>query len=61
MRGKPSLYFTLLLAIITISGSNKKFAFGIEGHPNGTLLRSPIVGVMQDNQISVSVKDESMP
>ena len=56
MKKKPGIYFALLLAIITISGSNEKFAFGREGHPNGTLLRSPVVGVMQDNQISVLVK-----
>ncbi len=56
MRKKPGIYFALLLAILTISHANEKFAFGREGHPNGTLLRSPIVGVMQDNQISVSVK-----
>ena len=56
MKKKPGIYFALLLAIITISSSNEKFAFGREGHPNGTLLRSPVVGVMQDNQISVLVK-----
>jgi len=53
---RTGIYFILLLAIITIGSSNEELVFGREGHLNGTLLRSPVVGVMQDNQISVLVK-----
>jgi len=56
MKGKPGIYFTLLLVIIIMSISNEEFALGKESRLNGTLLRSPVVGVMQDNQISVLVK-----
>ena len=56
MKKKPDIYFTFLLAILTISSSNDKFAFGREGHLNRSLLRSPVVGVMQNNQIPVLVR-----
>jgi len=50
------IYFILLLAIITMSRFDEELALGREGHLNGTLLRSPVVGVMQANQVSVLVK-----
>ena len=53
---RTGIFFILLLAIITISSSNEELAFEREGHLNKTLLRSPVVGVMQDDQIPVLVK-----